>query len=75
VRVRVRCRVGGCGVAVATAAPRFAPTAGHPGFAPTAFTAECFYDFYLAVDEGAESWATGADHAYSEFELTVEADC
>lgn len=67
-----RCRVGG---SVAATAPGFAPTARHPGFTPAAFAAECFYDFYLAVDEGAEGGSAGADHAYGQFELTVEADC
>jgi hypothetical protein len=53
-------------------APGFVPTAGDPGFGPAAFAdAEGFYEFYLAVDEGAEGGAAGADHADGEFELTV----
>lgn len=53
------------------AAPTLAPTARHPGFTPAAFAGECFYDLYLAVDEGAEGRSAGADHADGEFELTV----
>ena len=56
---------------VAVAAPGFAPGARDPGFTPAAFGGECFYDLYLAVDEGAEGGAAGADHADGEFELTV----
>ena len=51
--------------------PTLAPTARNPGFWPAAFAGKCFYDFYLAVDEGAEGGAAGADHADCEFELTV----
>ena len=51
--------------------PGFAPTAGDPGFTPAAFAGECFYEFYLAVDEGAEGGAAGTDHADGEFELAV----
>ena len=56
---------------VAVAAPGFAPGARDPGFTPAAFGGECFYDLYLAVDEGAEGGAAGADHADGEFELTI----
>lgn len=59
-------RVGG-----GSTAPGFAPTARYPGFTPAAFAGECFYEFYLAVDEGAEGGAAGADHADGEFELAM----
>jgi hypothetical protein len=64
-----RVRVGG---AVGGGAPRLGPTARDPGFGPAAFAdAEGFYEFYLAVDEGAEGGAAGTDHADGELELTV----
>jgi hypothetical protein len=59
----------------AVGAPGFVPTARDPGFGPAAVAAEGFYEFYLAVDEGAEGRAAGADHADGEFELTVVAGC
>jgi hypothetical protein len=66
--LRVRGRSGG-------GAPGFCPTARDPGFGPAAVAAEGFYEFYLAVDEGAEGGATGADHADGEFELAVVGGC
>jgi hypothetical protein len=59
-RVRVGSAVGG----------------GAPRLGPTAFAdAEGFYEFYLAVDEGAEGGAAGADHADGEFKLAVFVGC
>jgi hypothetical protein len=68
--LRVGSVVGGGG-----GAPGLCPTARDPGFGPAAVAAECFYEFYLAVDEGAEGGAAGADHADGEFELAVVGGC